>query len=64
MSLKRFVWEYVTTKEPIPSDKRGRTIPAGTTLLVTEMVGDQHFNLAWSGGRRAASQVHYSKLRT
>lgn len=64
MSLESYVGEYVTTKEQISSDKRGESIPPGTSLLVLEMVGDQHFNLVWPGGRRAANQIHYSKLMT
>ena len=64
MGLERFVGHYVSTKERLPSDRRGETIPMGTSLFVLEMVGDQHFNLSWPGGRRAANQVHYSKLMT
>lgn len=64
MGLERFVGEYVTTKQSIPSDRRGETIPPGTDLLALEMVGEQHFNLVWPGGRRAANQVHYAKLMT
>ena len=60
--LERYVGKYVTTKIDIPSDRRGEKIPAGTSLLILEMVGTQHFNLVWPGGRRAASQVHYSEL--
>ncbi|KKN29876.1 hypothetical protein LCGC14_0839540 [marine sediment metagenome] len=62
MGLERFVGKYVVTKEPLPSDRRGETIPWNTTLFVLEMVGDEHFNLCWPGGLRAANQVHYSKL--
>lgn len=65
MGLERYVGESVTTKVPIPSDRRGETIPAGTSnLLVLEMVGEEHFNLVWPGGKRAANQVHVSKLMT
>lgn len=64
MSLKRFVGKRVTTKVLLPADERGRTIPAGTDLLVLELVGDQHVNLVWPDGRRAANQVHYTKLMT
>lgn len=64
MGLERFVGKYVRTKAPIPSDRRGEIIPTGTSLLVLGMVGKQHFNLAWPGGRRAANQIHYSKLMT
>ena len=63
MGVERYVGTYVTTKEPLPSDHRGRVIPAGTTLFVQEMVGEQHFNLSWPAStRRAANQVHYKKL--
>lgn len=65
MGFERFVGTHVVTKVEILSDRRGVWIPAGTTLFVHEMVGDQHFNLNWVGtNRRAASQVHYSKLMT
>ena len=64
MGLERFVGKTVITKEPIPSERHGETIPGGTTLLVEGMVGDQYFNLVWPGGYRAANQVHYSKLMT
>ncbi len=60
--LERFVGTYVSTKVSIPSDRRGERIPAFTSLFVREMVGDQHFNLHWPGGRRAANQIHYTKL--
>ena len=60
--LKRYVGTYVTTRVDIPSDRRGETIPANTTLFVSEVVGTQHFHLTWPGGRRAANQVHYTKL--
>jgi len=62
--LQRFVGQRVTTKVRIPSDRRGEWIPQGTDLVVLEMVGDQHFNLVWSDGKRAANQVHYKKLLT
>lgn len=63
MGLERYVGKYVTTKVAIPSDRRGETIPTGTTnLFVLEMVSEEHFNLTWPGGRRAANQVHFSKL--
>ena len=62
--LEKYVFTYTVTKVPVPSDRRGEMIPAYTDLFVRGMVGDQHFNLHWCGlgGRRAASQVHYSKL--
>ncbi len=62
--LEEFVGKCVITKISIPSDKRGIDIPPHTNLIVLEMVGDQHFNLVWPNGRRAANQVHYSKLLT
>ena len=63
--LERYVGTYVTTKVAIPSDRRGGgSIPAGTDLFVLEIVGTEHFNLVWSTGGRAASQVHYTKLKT
>jgi hypothetical protein len=64
MGLERFVGKLVKTKESIPSDRRGAMISAGVTLFVQEMVGNQHFNLAWLNGKRAANQIHYSKLVT
>lgn len=64
MKLERYVGTSVITKVAIPSDRRGETIPAGTHLLVSEMVGTQHFNLEWFNGKRAANQVHYKKLKT
>ncbi len=64
MGLERFVGEWVVTKVPIPSDRRGETIPAGTRLRVLVLVGTQHFHLAWPEGNRAANQVHYDKLMT
>ncbi len=61
--LERYVGSYVTTKVAIPSDRRGERIPAGTSnLLIESLNGTQHFNLVYPGGRRAANQVHYSKL--
>lgn len=64
MSFERYIGKYVVTKVELPSDRRGEKIPAGTTLVVLEAVGEQHVNLDWPGGRRAANQVHYSKLMT
>ena len=62
--LEKYVFTHMVTKEQIPSDRRGETIPAGTTLFVKEIVGEQHFNLTWAGlgGKRAANQIHYTKL--
>ena len=62
--LERYVGTYVTTKVPIPADRRGFEITAGTCLFVRKIVGAQHFHLDWPTGRRAANQVHYSKLCT
>lgn len=62
MGLNRYVGKNVVTKVEVPSDRRGVTLPAGTPLLVLELVGTQHFNLIFPGGRRAANQVHFSKL--
>jgi hypothetical protein len=63
-SLEKYVGTYVITKEPIPSDRRGESIPEGTTLLVRRMIGDQHFDLEWLDGKLAANQVHFTKLKT
>jgi hypothetical protein len=62
--LGKYVGTYVVTRERIPSDRRGEMIPALTDLFVRGMVGDQHFNLHWPGlgGKRAANQIHYTKL--
>jgi hypothetical protein len=62
----RFVGMHVVTKRNLPSDRRGEIIPAGTTLFVREMCGDEHFHLHWPGpgGQRAANQVHYKDLMT
>lgn len=64
MRLEQFVGRHVTTKVSLHSDQRGMYIPAGTVLLIQEMVGNQHFNLVWpaSDGRLAANQVHYKKV--
>ena len=64
LPLERYIGTKVILKEDVPSDKRGMFIGAGTTLLVLSMAGTQHFNLGWDVSRRAASQVHYSKLKT
>ena len=62
--LERYVGTHVDTKVQIWSDRRGERIPAHTTLFVKEVVGEQHFNLTWPGlgGKRAANQIHYTKL--
>ena len=65
MSFERFVGNFVVTKVELPSDKRGIKIPAHTTLFISELVGTEHFNLNWPGtNKRAANQVHYTKLYT
>ena len=55
--------KMVVTKEKIPADKRGHYVPAGSLLYVYKVYG-QHMDLAWPEGGRAATQVHYSKLKT
>ena len=62
--LKHHVGIAVITKEDIPSDRRGMTIPAGTSLIVESIVGTQHCHLNFGDGKRAANQVHFSKLMT
>ncbi len=63
--LERFVGGFLVTKVDIPSDHRGKTIPANTTLFVRKLVGEQYFHLDWPGtGKIAASQVHYTKFYT
>lgn len=63
--LERFIGGFLVTKVAIPSDRRGETIPANTTLFVRGLVGEQHFHLVWPGtGETAASQMHYSKFYT
>jgi len=57
-----YIGATVITKVAIPSDKRGEVIPPGTRLVVLEECGEMYFNLVWSEGKRAASQVHHSKL--
>ena len=63
-ALERYVGTFVILKVDVPADKRGEVIPSGTRLVVTKLVGEQHFDLEFPGGRRAASQVHFSKLKT
>lgn len=62
-NLEAWVGRPVITEVPIPADHRGRQIAAGVILLAEKRVGPQHFHLAFTDGRRAANQIHYSKLR-
>ncbi len=62
MVLNRYVGEYVCLKVRVPADKRGTWLEAGTNNLLVIAVHDQHMDLVFPGGRRAASQVHYKKL--
>jgi hypothetical protein len=62
--MKRYIGTTVITKEPIPSDRRGLDIPAGTPLIVSGLVGTKHCTLEFGDGKRAANQVPFSKLMT
>jgi hypothetical protein len=64
MNLESYVGRRVILKESVPADRRGRTIPPGAMLVVSQLVGTQHFNLNWPDGKRAANQVHYTNLKT
>lgn len=67
--MERYVGTTVITKVDIPSDRRGFSIPAGTRLVLSKLVGTKHCNLqfptkACRPGGRAANQVPLSKLMT
>lgn len=63
MGLEQYIGTFVITKEPLPNNHRGQgMIPIDTVLLIQEMVGNQHFNLVWTNGKRAANQIHYKKV--
>jgi hypothetical protein len=54
----------VICKEDLFSDHRGRVIPAGTDNLIISEIFGQHVHLQWPDGKRAANNVHISKLYT
>lgn len=64
MSLARYLGTLVVLKEDVPADKRGKFVRKGTVLRAVKLVGKEHFNLNWCEGGIAASQVHYTKLKT